>query len=168
MSDTIIMYENGKAIGGEGHPTNADEITFDNTGTDIVANKTGSAIKEVNAKFDKGRVSVTANGNKTNAAMFGELAALLDFSKLTENSVLRLTNTIYHVMNINVSTNVVLFTAHSITSNNALFIQIGVSTTPANCYIRTVDIGKGTPPTWTYNDTSSNVVTNGQVYSIIY
>lgn len=168
MSDTIIVYENGKAVGGEGHPTDADEITFNNVGTDIVANKVGSAIKEVNAKFDKGSVSVTANGNKTNTAMFGELAALLDFSKLTNKSVLRLTNTIYNVMNINVTANTVLFTAHSITSNNSLFVQIGVSTTPANCYLRTVDIGKGTPPTWTYTDSSSNVVTNGQVYSITY
>lgn len=117
---------------------------------------------------DKGSVSVTANGNKTNTAMFGELAALLDFSKLTNKSTLRLTNTIYHVMNINVSANVVLFTAHSITSNNSLFLQIGISTTPANCYIRTVDIGKGTPPTWTYSDASSSVVTAGQIYSITY
>lgn len=50
MQDAIILYENGKAIGGEGHPTDADDITFDNAGTDIVANKVGSAIKEVNAK----------------------------------------------------------------------------------------------------------------------
>lgn len=51
MSDTIIMYENGKAVGGEGHPTNADEITFNNEDTDLVSNKVGSAIKEVNAKL---------------------------------------------------------------------------------------------------------------------
>lgn len=51
MSDTIIVYENGKAVGGEGHPTNADEITFDNTGTDLVSEEVESAIKEVNAKL---------------------------------------------------------------------------------------------------------------------
>ena len=53
MQDAIILYENGKAIGGEGHPTDADDITFNNTGTDIEANKVGSAIKEVNAKSAK-------------------------------------------------------------------------------------------------------------------
>ncbi len=53
MQDAIILYENGKAVGGEGHPTDADDITFNNTGTDIVANKVGSAIKEVNAKSAK-------------------------------------------------------------------------------------------------------------------
>ena len=51
MSNTIIMYENGKAVGGEGHPTNADEITFNNEDTDLVSEDVESAIKEVNAKF---------------------------------------------------------------------------------------------------------------------
>lgn len=50
MQDAIIMYENGKAIGGEGHPTNASDITFDNTGTDLVSENVENAIKEVNAK----------------------------------------------------------------------------------------------------------------------
>lgn len=63
MQDAIILYENGKAIGGEGHPTDADDITFDNTGTDIVANKVGSAIKEVNAKTKHGIVELWSNTN---------------------------------------------------------------------------------------------------------
>ena len=50
MQDAIILYENGKAIGGEGHPTDADDITFDNTGTDLVSENVENAIKEVNAK----------------------------------------------------------------------------------------------------------------------
>ena len=50
MQDAIILYENGKAIGGEGHPTNASDITFDNTGTDLVSENVEGAIKEVNAK----------------------------------------------------------------------------------------------------------------------
>lgn len=89
MSDTIIMFENGKAVGGEGHPTNADEITFDNTGTDLVSEEVESAIKEVNAKFDKGSVSVTADGVKTYGALFNELFALVDFSKINANSMLQ-------------------------------------------------------------------------------
>lgn len=44
------MYENGKAIGGEGHPTNASDITFDNTGTDLVSENAEDAIKEVDSK----------------------------------------------------------------------------------------------------------------------
>ena len=50
MQDAIILYENGKAIGGEGHPTDADDITFDNTGTDLVSENVEDAIKEVDAK----------------------------------------------------------------------------------------------------------------------
>ena len=46
----IIMYENGHPVGGEGHPTDADDITFDNTGTDLVSENVESAIVEVNAK----------------------------------------------------------------------------------------------------------------------
>lgn len=88
MSDTIIVYENGKAIGGEGHPTNADEITFNNEGTDLVSEETESAIKEVNAKFDKGSVSVTANGVKTIGALLTELFALIDLTKVTKDTTL--------------------------------------------------------------------------------
>lgn len=52
MQDAIIMYENGKAIGGEGHPTDADDITFNNTGTDLVSENVEDAIKEVDAKVN--------------------------------------------------------------------------------------------------------------------
>ena len=129
-----------------------------------------AAINEVVAELPSGggSVSVTADGVKTNADMFSELAALLDFSKITEKSVLRTANTVYSVMNINVSANTVLFTAYAITNSTAGFIQIGVSTTPANCYQHNVEIGSGTPPTWTYRDGSSNVVTAGQILSITY
>lgn len=89
MSDTIIMYENGKAVGGEGHPTNADEITFNNEDTDLVSEEVESAIKEVNGKFDRGSVSVTADGVKTYGALFNELFALVDFSKINANSMLQ-------------------------------------------------------------------------------
>jgi len=47
MQDAIIMYENGKAIGGEGHPTNASDITFNNSNTDLVSENVEGAIKEV-------------------------------------------------------------------------------------------------------------------------
>jgi hypothetical protein len=51
MQDAIILYENGKAIGGEGHPTNASDITFDNTGTDLVSENVEDAIVEVDGKL---------------------------------------------------------------------------------------------------------------------
>ena len=88
MSDTIIVYENGKAIGGEGHPTNANEITFNNEDTDLISEETESAIKEVNAKFDKGSVSVTADGVKTFGDLLNEINVLIDTTKLNVHSIL--------------------------------------------------------------------------------
>lgn len=65
--DAIILYENGKAIGGEGHPTDAGDITFDNTGTDLVSEEVESAIKEVNAKTKHGIVELWKNNSPTSA-----------------------------------------------------------------------------------------------------
>ena len=101
MQDAIILYENGKAIGGEGHPTDADDITFDNAGTDIVADKVGSAIKEVNAKFDREYVEVSADGTKTRAQLLNQLFTLVDFSKVRNESYMIFgTSTQYQVYSL--------------------------------------------------------------------
>ena len=61
----VIVYENGNAIGGEGHPTNASDITFENTGTDLVSEEVESAIKEVNDKTKHGIVELWKNDSPT-------------------------------------------------------------------------------------------------------
>ena len=91
------MYENGKAIGGEGHPTNADEITFNNEDTDLVSRKVGSAIKEVNAKFDRGSVKITADGVKTYVTLLNELFALLDLDKVSPASIIRIGSSMHNL-----------------------------------------------------------------------
>lgn len=63
MQDAIILYENGKAIGGEGHPTDASDITFDNSNTDLVSENVEGAIKEVNARTKHGLVELWVNPN---------------------------------------------------------------------------------------------------------
>lgn len=68
MSDAIILYENGKAIGGEGHPTDADDITFDNTGTDLVSENVEDAIVEVNAKTQHGLYEIWKNTSTSSFA----------------------------------------------------------------------------------------------------
>lgn len=65
MQDAIILYENGKAIGGEGHPTYARDITFENEGTDLVSEQTNDAIKEVNEKTKHGIVELWKNSDST-------------------------------------------------------------------------------------------------------
>ena len=71
MQDAIILYENGKAIGGEGHLTDADDITFDNSDTDLVSENVGSAIKEVNAKSAKSAdlTSISESGTTASQAI---------------------------------------------------------------------------------------------------
>jgi len=88
MSDTIIMFENGKAVGGEGHPTDADEITFNNEDTGLVSEDVESAIKEVNAKTKLEYVEVVTDGVKTRSQCLNALYALIDESKLTPKSVI--------------------------------------------------------------------------------
>ena len=51
--------------------------------TDLV-----SAVNEVNGKFDRGSVSVTADGVKSYAALLNELSALVDYSKITKDALL--------------------------------------------------------------------------------
>lgn len=68
MQDAIILYENGKAIGGEGHPTNASDITFDNSNTDLVSENVEGAIKEVNEKTKHGIVELWKSSSSTTFA----------------------------------------------------------------------------------------------------
>lgn len=112
MQDAIILYENGKAVGGEGHPTDADDITFDNTGTDLVSENVEGAIKEVNAKFDREYVEVSADGTKTRAQLLNQLFTLIDFSKVRNESYMTFgTNTQYQVYSpYLISTTVLSFT----------------------------------------------------------
>lgn len=90
----IIMYENGNAIGGEGHPTNASDITFDNTGTDLVSTNPESAIKEVNTKKqERGTVlwsnpSPTASFSAQNISLSSSDYDVLDWYYYAANSSL--------------------------------------------------------------------------------
>lgn len=94
----ILMYENGNAIGGEGHPTYARDITFENEGTDLVSEQTNDAIKEVNAKFDREYIEVSADGTKTRAQLLNQLFTLVDFSKVRNESYMTFgTSTQYQV-----------------------------------------------------------------------
>lgn len=81
MQDAIILYENGKAIGGEGHPTNASDITFDNADTDLVSENVNDAIVEVNEKTKHGLVELWVNDNPATAVAGGTLATINNVTK---------------------------------------------------------------------------------------
>lgn len=164
MSDTIIMYENGKAVGGEGHPTNADDITFDNTGTDIISNKTGSAIKEVNAKFDRGSVSVTADGVKTFGVNLNALFALVDMTKVSE------TTKFVRIASSGAKT---ILNITAIGANNTFLMFSLGETAASSMAIQTVTVHT-TASTWnTWNGSAYGSVTNnvegaGEKLQIVY
>lgn len=88
----VIVYENGKAIGGEGHPTYARDITFENAGTDLEAEQTNDAIVEVNEKkTDKSTVlwenpSPTASFSAQNISLNSSDYDVLDWYYYANNA----------------------------------------------------------------------------------
>ena len=74
----VIVYENGNAIGGEGHPTYARDITFENEGTDLEAEKVQAAIVEVNDKTKHGIVELWKNSSPANQ-MAGQTIQIANF-----------------------------------------------------------------------------------------
>lgn len=155
------MYENGKAIGGEGHPTNADEITFDNTGTDLVSEEVESAIKEVNAKFDKGSVSVTADGVKTYRTLLDELYALIDSSKTSNKTVLVVGDELYRLDRI--ASGVYIFQSSRIHSSYVGFFEYRILSTASTYYSAVVTSGEVR-----VTENSASVATSGTVFEVCY
>ena len=163
MSDTIIMYENGKAIGGEGHPTNADEITFNNEDTDLVSEEVESAIKEVNAKFDKGSVSVTADGTKTMATLLNELFALIDNSKVTPNATITVGGDVYHVNGRGAAQ---YYFIKILCDGAALYTNTFIVNASASKWL--YDACTFSSGAWTTRNDSSNVPASGTKYTLYY
>lgn len=134
MQDAIILYENGKAIGGEGHPTNASDITFDNTGTDLVSEEVESAIKEAYGKsaksadltsiFESGTTASQAISERAYFYLNGTLVkaktAIANGATFTENTNYKVVNGVLNeveytnldnVVNLSTYTNASPFTA---------------------------------------------------------
>ena len=83
----VIVYENGNAIGGEGHPTNASGITFDNTNSDLVSEDVESAIKEVNNRTKHGIVELWKNSNISNN-FAGQSIQIQDFDATNIDAII--------------------------------------------------------------------------------
>ncbi len=163
MSNTIIMYENGKAVGGEGHPTNADEITFNNEDTDLVAEEVESAIKEVNAKFDKGSVSVTADGVKTMGTLLNELFALIDNTKVSPNATITRDGDVYHVNGRGATQ---YYFEKILCDGAALYVNsIIINANASRWHYNACTFSSGV---WTNRNDTSNVPTNGTTYTLHY
>ena len=135
----------------------ASGATF-TVGTNVEVTNVSNALK------DKGSVSVTADGVKTRAQILNEIASQIDFSKVTTDSKLRIDNSVYSCMNINVSASAVIFTVFAIISTNISHIQVSININ--NSYFRSVDISN--PFNWTYVDGSNVVPTIGSTFTFTY
>lgn len=83
----VIVYENGNAIGGEGHPTYARDITFENEGTDLEAETTQEAIVEVNEKTKHGIMELWKNSDITQN-FAGQTINITDFDSTLYDAVI--------------------------------------------------------------------------------
>ena len=169
MQDAIILYENGKAIGGEGHPTDASDITFDNAGTDLVSEEVESAIKEVNEKASiKVLASVTANGVKTYKAIFNELyeAVISQVDDVSvAKTVLRVGTSYFHIESANFSSGVLAFSQAMIGNDGNLYSQrhllrSGSNSSSVNFYLSGTNVHN-------FTDQSNTVVTSGTVCRVL-
>lgn len=75
----------------------ASDISYDNTGSGLNASDVQDAIDEVVTKFDRGNVSVTADGVKTAAELFAELFNAADISNVTPNAALSIGKSKYAI-----------------------------------------------------------------------
>lgn len=141
---------------------NAAETANNAQSTAVLAkNEADEALAAVN----RGSVSVTSDGVKTYAALFDELFALVDMSKVTRHAVLAIYSGI--VLNVEqLTNNSIVFAAVTPNSaNNALTaIRIEVVSSGSKFTTFTID----TTPTATANDLSSNTATSGNVFTIEY
>lgn len=134
----------------------ASGATF-TVGTNIEVTNVSSAI----AKFDRGSVSVTADGVKSFSTLLSELHALVDYSKVNAKSVLTIGQKTYHVSQlvsnaVSFSFNVVAATAHAIET-------VGIGATPVY-YSEYADA----TPSIVINNIVSIAASNGTVITLYY
>ena len=124
-----------------------------------------NAINEVNGKADRGSVSVTADGVKTIGALFDELVALIDATKITPLSVLTTAEGIFHLAkNASAKYEFVASTLH--TTGNFYFDSLTLSKSGSNsAWHRFICATTGI----TYDGTiTDNVASSNTVFTIHY
>ena len=130
----------------------------------MTANDVQEGIEELKVTIDKGSVSVTADGVKSISALFDELFALIDTSKLRATSVLvrerSSGDTAYHIGNYGSS-----IADFGCVNEGAGLVGIRLTSSGSSCTTTSWAPG-GT--SYTYADQSSTVPTNGTKYTVKY
>lgn len=136
----------------------ASGVTYDNTGSGLSATDVQDAIDEVNAKFDKGFISVTADGSKTIKTLLNELYALINTAKINKNSTFTYGGTeVSHMVHYEPG-NQFVFTNSAARASSW---KIGSYTVSANSIARTCIDG-------TITDISSSIPVTGTTIIIEY
>lgn len=117
----------------------ADDVSFDPTGTDLTETNTEDVIKEVNAKFNKGSVSVEAVVGETNASMCYKLAQEIDFSKVTKDTTLYTGNAYAKIILDDGSTTIHCMSGYVSTNYNVIF-GYRLHTTPGQSHVTRIQI----------------------------
>lgn len=97
INSTVLCILDGTILNfiGVGGVADADDVFFDNSGTDLLSTDVEDAIKEVNNKLAAGSVSATAVSGDTYAVFIRRLADQIDITKLKPTSKIKMGSSIY-------------------------------------------------------------------------
>lgn len=146
----------------------ASATTYDNSQSGLSATRVQGAIDEVNAKVDRGSVSVTADGVKTYAQLLAELYALIDFTKfsqLTAKMVRKDNGSNLYTLPCNYylpTYNHVQFSGNNVLYNNALYVNTFSFKVQDDLFTYKEHVNGS------LSDYSSSVPTSGVMLSIYY
>ena len=107
---------------------NASDVNYDNTASGLTANNVQSAIDELCEMSGGSSVSVIADGEKTYRTLFVELSELVDFSKITRNSILQIGTVMFTLRSTAAAA--ATYTMITVGGNNARINQILIGATP--------------------------------------
>lgn len=144
ISSGTYFYLNDVLVRAKVAIANGATFTL-NTNYEII---TAGALNDI---INRGSVKVTANGTKTNAQGLNELFALIDGTKMTGKSYLKKGAEIYHLYNLNPSSNYV-FTNTIINSSNTYTVYQLKCTSTGSQLFRLVN--------GTFSDLSSGVLSS--------
>lgn len=139
---------------GEWDPTEVAEKTV---ADEIDTVKSG--LTTLNAQVNKGHVEVTSDGEKTNGQLLDALFALVDVSKISGSSYLRIGNTIWCVFTIS---SFVEFRTTDVGASAADSFISKCKMRASGSFITKISISG------TVEDTSSTVLASGYKFSVYY
>lgn len=107
----------------------ASATTYDNTNHPELPNRAQGAIDGLADNVNRGSVSVTADGVKTNGQLYAELHSLIDYSKVTKDAVLQIGTQFWTLKTI--APTYLTFSRLNTGSTGGNIIELTISNNPA-------------------------------------